>query len=85
MELGQPLSTDLVKEMENLSNTLIEVRKSMKAPPNYITKNDLTAFQSVQEVYSGQTSLDFDTKENGKMLLTGESNGKLTLTDTESK
>jgi hypothetical protein len=32
VEIGQPLPTDLVKKMEQLSNTLIEQRKKIKAP-----------------------------------------------------
>jgi len=38
--------------MESLSNELIEQRKQMKAPADYIKKDDLARFTNIQQMYA---------------------------------
>jgi len=50
IEMGKALPASLVNDMEKLSNSLIESRKSMKAPSNYINKNDLDHFVGTEKI-----------------------------------
>jgi hypothetical protein len=48
--MGQPLAADIVESMKDLSNTLIEKRKKIKAPSDYISKNDLGRFKQIESL-----------------------------------
>jgi hypothetical protein len=63
--MGQALPEDLVKSMENLSNELIESRKQMKAPTDYIKKDDLARFTKIQQLSQSKGEA-FDVKESNK-------------------
>ena len=86
IEMGKALPAALVNEMEKLSNSLIEGRKSMKAPANYINKNDLDHFVGADKIVQN-AGQEFDTNSfsDSKLLLSGDNEGTLTLHDRESK